>query len=278
MLRLTFDDGSARRHRTVGRPVNVWYNERGVCCARAFVDGAARRIDWEGLGAFEFNSHSLDVRVVPQPDVHRDVIVDTFERLVQPVILQSLGWPVLHASAVTLPAGVLAFCARSGSGKSTFAAAMSRRGFAQFSDDALVLQLAAGSVRAHALPFATRLRPASAAFFEGTGIGPPPPLVGAGTRTPLAAIVLLDRLAEKDASTSVDRVNAHRAFSAVLTHAHCFDLADQPAVEKLVADYLDVTRLVPVFACRYQPGWTHFPDALDQIVTAVSDVTAVGST
>jgi hypothetical protein len=267
MLTLTFADGTARRSTLASRQVNVWYNESGVCCARAFVDGPIRRIEWIGLGSFEFQPDCFDVRVTPQVEVRPDVVVDTFERLVQPVILQSLGLPVLHASAVRLPFGVVGFCARSGSGKSTFAAGLQRRGHEQFADDALVLRLSASSVTAHALPFISRLRAASADYFSRTTTEPAPHLRAApGTTSPLAALFLVSRQSDPEAPTMVERVSALQAFSAVLTHAHCFDTDDKPAVARLVSDYLDLTHAVPVFECRYQPGWDHFPEVLDRIV------------
>jgi hypothetical protein len=273
MLNLTFADSTARRSTLASRQVNVWYNESGVCCARAFVDGPVRRIEWIGLGAFEFRPDSLDVRVTPHGEVRRDLVVDTFERLVQPVILQSLGLPVLHASAVGLPFGVVGFCGRSGSGKSTFAAGLQRQGFEQFADDALVLRLSGSSITAHALPFASRLRAASADYFSRAETDPALRLTAApGTTRPLAALFLVGRQSDPEAPTMVERVSALRAFSAVLTHAHCFDTDDKPAVARLVSDYLEITNAVAVFECRYQPGWDHFPEVLDRLVQAAAGV------
>lgn len=267
MLTLTFADSNARRTSLAGRQVNVWYSESGVCCARAFVDGSVRRIEWIGLGSFEFQLGSFEVRVTPQGEVRPDLVVDTFERLVQPVVLQALGLLVLHASAVQLPFGVVGFCARSGSGKSTFAAGLQRQGYEQFADDALVLRLSDSSVTAHALPFAPRLRAASAEYFSRATTDPAPQLTAVpGTTSPLAALFLVSRQTDQEAPTMVERVSALQAFSAVLTHAHCFDMDDKPAVARLVSDYLDLTNAVPVFECRYQSGWDHFPEILDRIV------------
>jgi hypothetical protein len=177
---------------------------------------------------------------------------------------------VLHASAVRTPIGIVGFCARSGSGKSTVAAGLRRRGFEQVADDALLLRLDEGHVTAQALPFCSRLRRASVDYFANAfGDEATPRVAIPGATGPLAALIVLNR-DDGRASIALERVSPMRAFSAVLTHAHCFDLEDRPAVARLVSDYLDITRIVPVFECHYRSGWEHFPDLLDTILTAAS--------
>ena len=61
-----------------------------------------------------------------KPGVSPDAIEETFERGVLPLALQARGIQVLHASGIETPQGVVAFCARSQTGKSTLAYACSR--------------------------------------------------------------------------------------------------------------------------------------------------------
>ena len=50
------------------------------------------------------------------------------------------GWEALHASAVLSPQGVVAFCAGSGTGKSTIARGLSERGYQLCADDAVAVK------------------------------------------------------------------------------------------------------------------------------------------
>jgi hypothetical protein len=58
------------------------------------------------------------------------------------------GREALHASAIDSPLGVVAFAAPSGTGKSTLAAELNRRGWPQFTDDVLILSADHGGLRA----------------------------------------------------------------------------------------------------------------------------------
>ena len=66
-----------------------------------------------------------------------------------PSISVMRGYEALHAAAVESPDGVVAIMAPSGTGKSTLAAELLRRGWPLFADDVLVLDGQAGAVVAH---------------------------------------------------------------------------------------------------------------------------------
>ncbi len=70
-----------------------------------------------------------------------DSIEDTYRRGVLPLVLQLRGHEVLHASAVSTASGLLVLCGVSGTGKSTFAYGLSRRGYPLWADDAVVLDI-----------------------------------------------------------------------------------------------------------------------------------------
>jgi hypothetical protein len=63
-----------------------------------------------------------------------------------------VGFELLHASAVTTSAGVVAFVAERGGGKSTLAAEFLRRGATLFADDIVALEDAGGTVIGHCGP------------------------------------------------------------------------------------------------------------------------------
>ena len=250
-----------------GREVNVWRDERGEICARLFRGSASqsRWIDWPGLGVFSFALHSRAVRVYPAPQAREDVLADTFVRILQPAILQALGWQAVHASAVAGPTGVLAFCGLAHSGKSTLAYALSRLGFSHFADDALVINVVDDSVRAHALPFTARLRRATRVHFELDELASPriarPPAT-----TPMSAFFLLRQDASQAGPPKRERVPAARAFSQLMTHAHCFDVADPAESQRIVEDYLEIVERVPVFSLTYRPGFEQLDELLETVV------------
>src|SRR5262245_31692023 len=117
-----------------GREVDKWADDNGKTYARAFSSGALHWIEWLGLGVFAFAPRSRELRVWPKSDTSHEAIVDIFSVL-QPLILQALGWQALHAGAALVREGAFAFCGRSGAGKSTLAFAMQQAGYRQIADD-----------------------------------------------------------------------------------------------------------------------------------------------
>lgn len=71
-------------------------------------------------------------------------------------LFRQRGFLVLHASAANTPAGAIALCGKSRSGKSTTLAAMLRNGCAMVSDDITILRLAANN-RVEVVPGAARM-------------------------------------------------------------------------------------------------------------------------
>lgn len=259
--------------RQIGRKVNEWFDDCGEVLARAFSCESLHWIDWLGVGVFAFSAGSRDVRVWPEPDTQHEVIVETFSRMLQPVILQALGWQALHAGATVGPAGALAFCGRKGSGKSTLAYAMQQAGWRQFSDDALVLRLDHDCVKTCPLPFTPRLRPASRTHFADAHYAALSSSEQQIPDVPLTAVFIL----QQDASLSSPRISLvpqARAFSMVLAHAHCFNAKDPRQTRQLVEDYLRLVARVPVFTLEYSPIFQHLPQLTRAVVEVASGIGA----
>src|SRR5262245_37664415 len=109
MLALDIRSGE-RPPAVLGRQVNVWHDDTGRVCARFFADGDRRWVEWPGLGIFAFRTSERSVRFWPS-SASIASIAETFERVLQPAILQALGWQALHASAVVGPdGGAIAIC------------------------------------------------------------------------------------------------------------------------------------------------------------------------
>jgi hypothetical protein len=225
-----------------------------------------------GVGSFEFDALAERVTAHPQASVPLAVIEETYARSVLPVVLQSRGTEVLHASAVRA-GGVVAFCGASGIGKSTLAFALSRRGHQLWADDAVAIGLRRPSAIAFSLPFEIRLRPRAVAFFRtarqaAAAVSIPVPRELADQRAaPLAAVLVLSRHDEgaDDRSVHIERLQPTAALPALLAHAYCFSLEDPDLKRRMVERYMALAARVPVYALRFRPGFDLLSRVLDQV-------------
>ena len=198
-------------------------------------------------------------------DVAIERIRDAHRRLVLPLALQILGQEVLHASAVAVEAGAVAFCASSGTGKSTVAYSLARRGHPPCADDAVAIEFGRRGPELLPLPFALKLRPASAAYY-GENAGPLEVQDPVDSR-PLAAICVLQR---EDEGNGVRRLDRAQAFPAVLAHAYSFGLDDERRRRRMMEHYLRLASEVPVFRVDLASGLSTLAGTLDQIQAAVA--------
>src|SRR5205823_1705698 len=100
-----------------------------------------------------------NVEVIAQTRESSELVDDLFRTAVVPLALQVFGYEVLHASAVRTESGVSAFCGLSGTGKSTVAYGLSRRGYPLWADDAVVFSAVdEGTTHCFRIPFAFHLR------------------------------------------------------------------------------------------------------------------------
>jgi hypothetical protein len=229
------------------------------------------------VGAFAFRPGSRDVRVWPEPDARHEEISDTFDRLLQPVILQALGKQALHAAAAAGPCGTIAVWGNKGAGKSTLGFAMRQAGHRQLADDALVLQLEQDRVNVCPLPFAPRLRPASRLHFGYSDQNPAPHVDVRPADLVLSAIFLLrqDKQIERPRLALLPRA---QAFPALLAHGYCYDAQDRSHTRRLVDSYLAIVSLVPVFALQYRPDLQRLPQLIEIIQDAAGSSNAESST
>jgi hypothetical protein len=243
---------------------NVWRDGAGAVVALGQTIGDDHWVHVPGRGAYSFPRQAGDVTAVPEPGTERHLVEDTFRRIILPLALQAQGQEVLHASAVRTPAGVLALCAVAGTGKSTLACALSRRGHRLWADDAVCLELAGRGVQVPPLPFTLRLRPASAAFFGGA------PRQGAvrvpDETAPLARIFVLDRL--ESGGPEIERLTPAEAFREVLTHGYCFSMQDRVRNAAMVQNYLRVVDRVAVYRVKFSGGLDRLDETLDVIEAA----------
>lgn len=254
--------------------VTVWCDSTGVLGALSHVLDDEHWLHVLGVASFRLDVTRHAVEAFPCDHVDRETITDEWQSTVWPTLLQIKGAEVLHASAVSTGSGVVAFCAVSGTGKSTLAYALSQRGYWHWADDAVVLDVQPHAVHAAPLPFHTRLRSASALHFgyardrlrrgrvrrEGRD---------AKAALPLRAICLLAQVAclpDAQAAT-IERMPGAEALTGVLEHAVYFSLQDQERKRRMIQQYLGLVRQVPVFTLRFRRGL----DLLPQIVQTIEE-------
>lgn len=248
--------------------MQTWTDLADVVCAYAYAGEGWWAMELPQLATFKLDASARStIRVFARPGADRAMIEDLYRRSVVPLFMQALGRETMHASAVSGSRGVLAFCGDRGTGKSTIAYALARRGLAQHADDTLVLSFDNGAVRTVPLQFTPRLRPAARTFFgHGAGIGDFPESHDTHAE-PLATVFILRR---DDACSEprVTRLTPPAAFEALLRHAHCFEPGNPVQRRRLLQNYLDVSTKVPVFGVTFAPGLDGLERLLDRLLQA----------
>jgi hypothetical protein len=241
-----------------------WHDERGRLLARGGVADGRYQLDLRDTAVFEWTDESDVIRARAESEMAPEVLLEAFQRSVVPLVLHTRGVQVLHASAVLGPSGLCVLCARSGTGKSTLAYALSlwpKRTL--WADDAVALDVSPTEVAAIPLPFSLRLRPASARYFDREAepviAGDPP-----GHPAPVSAVVVLERSADPNEAPALRRLRDAEAFTSVLEHAYCFDF-EVPHTRAVAETYLELVGIVPVYSLRFGGDLVWVPSLVSQL-------------
>lgn len=220
-----------------------------------------------GIASFSFDDQGGDVTAIVESSHAEADIRALYGRVVAPLVLAARGRQVFHASAVRSPGGVVALCGTSGTGKSTLAYALGRRGYPAWADDAVCVSfLQPGVTTVTALPFELRLQPSVREFLGHVDAHPmSSPSAVEETPDPLAAVVLLRRATDVVGShpAAMTRLAPAEAFTGTLEHAYVVDLHDRDRRRRFVEDYLRLVACTSVYALTFRPGLQHLSDVLD---------------
>jgi hypothetical protein len=247
----------------------VWPVGGGRVLASAYDRAGWHWLELPGLTTFRFDEGGERVAAMPRPGVRPDTVAEAYRHSALPLVLQARGHEALHASAVVAAAGVAIFCGASGSGKSTTAYGLHRRGYGLWSDDVVALEFRAGAIQAIPLPFDVRLRPPSASLF---GLGERGARLAAALPAaprPLVAVCVLDREHGQGAEPVVEPLAPREAFTAVLAHAFCFSLRDRARKRVMLDRYLAVIARVPAYRVGLGAGLPRFASLLDRLERAI---------
>jgi hypothetical protein len=213
-------------------------------------------MQWPYLATYVFGA-SGDVLAHPQPGSHSEHITDSFARGVLPVVLVAREHEALHASAVSTDDGVTAFCAASGTGKSSLALAIACGGGDHWADDTVLLDSEAGRLDAVSLPFPARVDDAVRACLRGVA---DVEKVAPGTRAPLRRVYLLvrDHAVNPRFPVFTD-VPPARRFERLLAHAHAFDLSGQARRRRMIERLMHAAAATQVCELRFGASLQHLP-------------------
>jgi hypothetical protein len=203
------------------------------------------------VGDFELSAGSDQVRASVSSRISTDLLLDGYYGTALPLFAQAvLGYEALHASAVVVDGGAVAFCAETGVGKSTIASALCERGYQPWADDAVAVAGGASPMSVF-LPFMTEGKTISA--------------VDGWNEVPLAAVCLLERASR----LSILRPSPSDAVTALLSHAYRFAPQSPDRRRKMAQTYLDVAAGVPILLVRFPPNRYELPRLLARIESAV---------
>lgn len=262
---------------TVFSDGQVWRDQDGNAWAYHYLLDGRHWMSFPGLASFCFDCHTDEVKAIPHLHGHSELIQETYHHSVLPMALQVRGMEVLHASAVLMQHGVVALCANSGTGKSTIAFGLGKRGYSLWADDTVVFEARGTYLRSVPVPFKSYLLPDAEANFgddHPSGISPmngTNPARVQDEPMPLSAVLVLQRLPAASHAVAVEAVRLlpPQAFPAVLPYAVCFGLGEVERKRSMMATYLELSARVPIFEIRFRPGLEHLPEILDNVEQVV---------
>ena len=269
----TWDDGDPA--------VRAQRNLDGSIWAYSYAAGSERWMHVPGVASFRFGSRAEDAVVVPEPgtpQVSRAIIEDTYQRAVLPMALQAHGQEVIHASAVIMEDGVVAFCGRSQTGKSTVAYGLHRRGYRVWADDTLVFDASAELVQVIPYPHRLRIRGEAADYFDLRELRQRDTSSWTALEqaqdepAPLVCIFLLEREAQANTQVEIVQLTPAHALAGVIEHAYWFRLDDAERTRRMIGKYLALATQVPVFRMRFRAALDQLPEMLDQAESVVRAV------
>jgi len=117
-----------------------WILKNGVIGTQFYYVPHGYLLRFPELADFIVSKNGLDVRAIPVENVSEHSISHLFLNQVLPLALSRQFRMVLHAAAVQVNSGAIAFVGSSGQGKSTLAASFSSNGYGFLTDDGMEIE------------------------------------------------------------------------------------------------------------------------------------------
>ncbi len=266
-----------RGQATFGDSAEPWHDEQGRVYAISWVDDATGRfrVRWLDLAEFSVSGNSDVVVATAPPGVAASAVEEAYWGSVLPLVLQARGTQVLHASAVVISGGVVAFCAERGAGKSSLAVALGCLGQPMFADDALAWHVWQGQPCAFPLPFRPRLRPDALAALAPEMSRPAPRWPAQWH--PLTVLCLLRRTSQLagDRCLWAQRVAGGAAYDQLLRQAYCHVVGDSDTRRTLAQAYLDLADCVPIVELTVVDALERLPSVAAELRRVLDEASVV---
>lgn len=229
-------------------------------------------VDLLGVATYRAARGSARIVAEPIPGATEAAVLDGFARQALPLLLQMQGLECLHASAILTDAGVVAMCGVSGTGKSTVAAGLARRGYRMWADDAVVVRTEPGSAPLSVpLPFSSRLDATACQLVRSLPWREPLMPAGDGCARPLIGIAVFERVPA--GAPDLEALHPVPAFRAVIDHS-LSPLTDLGQNRLLCETHLDLVAKVPVYRIRFSPSARRFGALVTLLVAAIEELQA----
>jgi hypothetical protein len=241
----------------VGPARQQWLDVDGRLVATGGTHRNGWWMEWPHLATYTFGVAG-DVVAHPASGSDPEHITDSYTRGVLPVVLLAREYEALHASAVSFRGSVTAFCAASGTGKSSLAFAVASEGGDHWADDTVILKADGGRLDSVSLPFPARVDDAVRDTLRGaTGrVRAASP----GTLAPFRRVYLLVRdPAVHPLSPVFTNVAGPERFERLLAHAHPFDLSVPERRRRMLERLMRAAAAATVCELRFGPSLAALP-------------------
>jgi hypothetical protein len=240
-----------------GGPVRQrWLDVEGALVATGGADVDGWWMHWPHLATYVFRAAG-DVVAHIRAGADRARVTDSYFRGVLPVVLLAREHEALHASGVLHDGHVTAFCAASGTGKSSLALAVAAQGDDHWADDTVILATRPGGLAALSLPFPARVDDDVRAHVQAARHVR---ATAAETVAPLRRIYLLVRdAAVNPRSPTFTDVSGSTGFERLLAHAHPFDLSAAGRRRRMIQRLMQVAAAAKVCELRFGPSLDCLP-------------------
>ncbi|MBV9359319.1 MAG: hypothetical protein JO023_27730 [Chloroflexi bacterium] len=249
------------------------------CCGGAVISRAYRRPGYAWIwsrdsGVYDIDLDTRRVTVFADPGAEDRAIALVLLGQISIFLLHQLGYPSLHASAVLVDGGAVAFLGPAGTGKSTMASSFLRHGYTLLSDDVLPLEMCGDEVRAR--PGAPVMKVWSATATHTLGIDEELPdltpsvskkllrieerFAFSETSAPVRALYLLRRFSPEQAGTeavSIRRLGQSQAFPALLSQSPRCEMLYPREAARLLPFYARLLVTTPVRVLAVPDGFDY---------------------
>ncbi|HEX6389652.1 MAG TPA: hypothetical protein VFZ89_09400, partial [Solirubrobacteraceae bacterium] len=240
-------------------------------------------LTFENQVAFDIDVRARVVTFAPHADTAdtslRHLLIDQ----VVPHLLAADGELVVHASAVAIDGGAVAFIGPSGSGKSSLAAACVQHGATLLADDFVLLREHDGGYVATVAYPSLRLWADSAEFFAGSADALPTvngysdkrrwaSEAPADTTLPLRAVVILgDPPPERGPACLATQVRGADAFAVLYRQGFRIARSDRERQRADLLRFTELARTVPMIYLEHRRDYAAIGEVLAEVQRALAE-------